>query len=88
MQEQHQNLRARLDVCLVTLQGIDNMLAKSALWKFYNNTRLTWVALDQEMVNCRRLKKVTPKYTELVAQFDEYERHFEQWVTMATLIYT
>ena len=85
MQENHQALKDRLDQCLVLLQNTTDMRAKSSLWKFYNNIRITWVELDKEMVECRRRKKVTQKYTSLEAQFNEYVNHFEQWATMAML---
>jgi hypothetical protein len=87
MQERHQTHRDELDVCLTMLQNTHNMVAKSTLWKFYNNLRLTWVDLDNEMVECRRLRKVTLKYTELESRFAEHYKNFEQWTTMAALMY-
>jgi hypothetical protein len=87
MQERHQAHRDRLDELLIALQKTEDMRAKSALWKFYNNTRLIWVELDKEMVLCRRRGTITLKYTELEAQYAENIRIFEQWTTMATLIY-
>jgi len=87
MQERHQNHRDELDLCLTALQGTNNMVAKSTLWKFYNNLRITWVELDNEMVNCRRRNKVTHKYTELEAEFAEHFANFNQWHVMAALMY-
>lgn len=87
MQEQHQKFRDDLDVCLTALQQTHNMVVKSTLWKFYNNLRLSWVDLDSEMVECRRRKRVTQKYTELAARFAEHYRNFEQWHVMAALMY-
>lgn len=87
MQEQHQKYRDELDVCLTALQQTNNMVAKSTLWKFYNNLRLAWVELDTEMVECRRRKRVTQKYTELAKKFTEHYRNFEQWQVMAALMY-
>ena len=87
MQAQHRANRDRLDECLIALQNTADMRAKTTLWKFYENCRRTWVALDTEMVQCRRRQRVTHKYTELQAQFDEYVKHFEQWVIMAKLMY-
>lgn len=85
MQEIHQAHRDKLDQCLVLLQNTTDMRAKSTLWKLYNTLRITWVELDKEMVECRRRKKVTQKYTFLEAQFNEYVNHFEQWHIMAAL---
>lgn len=87
MHERHQKHRDELDVCLTALQNTDNMVAKSTLWKFYNNLRIAWVALDTEMIECRRRNKVTHKYTEIEAEFSQHYTNFEQWHLMATLMY-
>ena len=87
MQARHQAHHDELDVCLTALQNTSGIVAKSTLWKFYNNLRLTWVALDNEMINCRRRGKVTHKYTELEAEFAEHYKNFEQWTVMAALLY-
>ena len=83
----HQAHHDELDVCLTVLQNTKDMVAKSTLWKFYNNLRLAWVALDNEMINCRRRGKVTHKYTELEAEFLQHYHNFEQWTVMAALMY-
>lgn len=88
MQERHQAHRDKLDELLTVLQKTGDVRAKSTLWKFYNNTRLIWVELDKEMVQCRRKGNVTLKYTELEAEYAENIRNFEQWVIMASLMYT
>jgi hypothetical protein len=88
MQEQHQANGDRLTGVLTVLQKTEDIRAKSALWKFYNNTRLVWTELDKEMINCRRRSTVTLKYTELEEEFNETIRIFEQWAIMASLIYT
>lgn len=87
MQENHQAIRDKLDECLVTLQSTDDMRAKTALWKFYNTIRLIWVEMDKEMVECRRRKRITQKYTELESKFTECVNNFEQWTTFAKLLY-
>jgi hypothetical protein len=87
MQVIHQAHRDELDVLLTCLQNTSDIRAKSALWKFYNNTRLIWVELDKEMIQCRRRGKLTQKYTELEVRYAENIKNFEQWITMATLIY-
>lgn len=87
MQEIHQKHRDELDVLLTQMQNTKDMRAKSTLWKFYNNTRLIWVELDTEMIQCRRRGKLTQKYTDLEAQYAECIKTFEQWTVMATLLY-
>lgn len=88
MHTHHQARRDELDKCLTTLQQTTNMVAKSTLWKFYNNLRLAWVALDTEMIECRRTKKVTLKYKEIDAEFASHYTNFEQWHIMAALMHT
>jgi hypothetical protein len=87
MHDKHQSYRDELDVCLTALQNTNNMVAKSTMWKFYNNCRLLWVELDTEMVECRRRKRVTQKYTELASKYTESIKNFEQWHVMAALMY-
>jgi hypothetical protein len=40
------------------------------------------------MIQCRRRGKLTQKYTDLEVLYAENIKNFEQWVTMAALIYT
>ena len=87
MQETHEALYARLDACLASMQHIQDIRAKSTIFRFYKNCRNTWVLLDEELVNCRRQRRVTLKYTELEAEFLEHVHTFEQWLLMATLMY-
>ena len=88
MQVTHQAHRDELDVLLTFLKNTTDIQAKSTLWKFYKNTRLIWVELDKEMIQCRRRGKLTQKYTDLEVLYAENIKNFEQWVTMAALIYT
>ena len=88
MEQRHQANHNRLDQCLTAIQKTNDMRAKSALWKMYTNVRKTWVEMDREMVQCRRSKRITPKYTELESKLTTYIAEFEQWLTMAALIYT
>lgn len=87
MQVRHQAHHDELDVCLTILQNTKDIVAKSSLWKFYNNLRQTWIELDNEMINCRRRGKITHKYTELEAKYAEHYRNFEQWAVMVALMY-
>jgi hypothetical protein len=88
MQQQHQANKDRLDQCAMSmLKVVQDMQAKGILWKFYENCRRIWAEMDKEMVECRRRRRVTHKYTELQIQFDECVKHFEQWIIMAKLMY-
>jgi hypothetical protein len=42
--------------------------------------------LDKESVECRRLRKETPKYQELLQNFEELLAHLEKHITFASLL--
>jgi|688.fasta_scaffold973518_1 hypothetical protein len=67
------------------VQTTKNARAKSQLYKFYINCKYALVALDRESVECRRLKKVTPKYTELENSLKDCIHTLDQWVVMSAL---
>ncbi len=63
------------------------MVPKSKMFKFYKSVTHAFTELDKEHVECRRLKKVTLKYTELEQKFHECVTVFEQYSIMAALSY-
>ena len=87
MYETHQNHFKKLEGSLLVLQKIADIRAKSELWKFYNAARKIWTEMDKEMVTCRRKGRLTLRYTELEAHYAEAIHTFEQWTTMAALMY-
>jgi hypothetical protein len=64
-----------------------DMVPKSKMFKIYRNVSRAWMLLDMEMVECRRLKRITPKYTDLERNLNECVTVFEQWSIMAALTY-
>ena len=87
MEQQHQAHLARLGELLEVIHATKDMRARSTLFKFYKNCSDCFKELDREMVNCRRTHRVTPKYTDLEAQFLECVNTCEQWQIMAKLMY-
>jgi hypothetical protein len=87
MDTQHRANQRQLEECLFAMLETPNMKAKKDLRRFYENCRKAYAELDKEMVECRRRQRITHKYTELQAQFDECIKHFEQWLIMAKLLY-
>lgn len=81
----HQANSDKLDECLSTMRTVTGVQAASTLWKFYNNARLVWKSLDNEMVECRRRRRLTQKYAELQVEFDECVNTYGQWRVMAAL---
>ena len=84
--ERHAQNRAKQQECFLQLQSM-SVVPKSKMFKFYKNLSHAFTALDKEHVECRRIRKVTLKYTELEQQFYECIRVFEQWSIMAALSY-
>jgi hypothetical protein len=82
----HTLARHKVDVCFAQLQSMD-MVPKSKMWKFYRSICAAWVQLDTEFIECRRLNKVTPKYTELAQNLDDCITVFNQYSIIAVLTY-
>lgn len=87
MQTRHQHNYDRLNECLETLKNFKDMRARSQLWAFYNNCRKVWTKMDNEFIKCRRLKRLTERYTDLEREFNETIVAFGQWSTIAALSY-
>ena len=77
----------RLDELFLVIKSITDIRAKSELFKMYQNCRRIADILSRESVECKRLKRVTPKYTDLLLQLDNSVYDFEQWVTFSKLLY-
>jgi hypothetical protein len=82
----HTQNKYKADNCFEQLQTMD-MVPKSKMFKIYRNVSRAWMLLDMEMVECRRLKRITPKYTDLERNLNECVTVFEQWSIMAALTY-
>lgn len=73
---------------LLQVNAISDMRARSQMWKVYKNCKDAHTALSKEAVECRRNKRVSVKYTELEQQLTESINVFDQWLILATLMYT
>lgn len=78
---------AKLASLLTVVNQTTDMRARSQLYKLYNNCRKKFDELSKESVECRRMKKVTVKYTEIENQLQECIHNFEQWTFFAKLMY-
>lgn len=87
MHNTHVQHKQLVDDCFAQLQSMD-MVAKSKMWRFYRNVSAAWVQLDTEFIDCRRLNRVTPKYTELAQKLNECITVFNQYSIIAVLTYT
>ena len=73
---------------LEQLINLKDMRARSQLWKVYKNCKDIYTKMSKEAVECRRKKHVSIKYTELEKELNESINVFDQWMIMATLMYT
>lgn len=86
MQNIHTQNKQNVDNCFNQLTAL-GIVTKSKMWKFYRNVSKAWVLLDQEFVECRRVRRITPKYHDLQQNLNECIKVFEQWCVMAALMY-
>ncbi len=56
------------------------------LWTMYRNVQSQLKLASMEMVECRRRKKATEKYMEIMQQAEEALKNFEAHVILATLM--
>lgn len=73
---------------LAVVSSTKDIRARSDLYKMYQNCKKIYTELDQESVECRRMKRTTLRYTELEQKLNESITEFEQWITYAALLYT
>lgn len=77
----------RLDELLALINRTSDIRARSQLMKMYWNCKNAYEDISREGVECKRLQRVTPKYTELEQKFEQYVGELEQWATFAKLLY-
>ena len=78
---------ARLEELFSVVKSTTDMRARSELFKMYRNCRKIADELSRESVECKRLRQVTPKYTDLLLQLDNSIQDFEHWVIFSKLLY-
>lgn len=78
---------SKLASLLTVVNQTTDIQARGQLYKLYNNCRTQFNELSKESVECRRMKKITTKYTEIEKQLQECIHNFEQWTFFAKLIY-
>jgi hypothetical protein len=76
----------RLDSAERAIATVKNKVARRDLLKMIRTIDTAMVAADMESVECRRIKKETPRYQELVKQTEDLLTNLEQHITFATLL--
>jgi uncharacterized iron-regulated protein len=76
----------RLDRAERAIATVKHKVARRDLLKMVKAIDIAIVSADMESVECRRLKKETPRYRELVKQTDDLLTNLEQHITFANLL--
>jgi hypothetical protein len=76
----------RLDRAEKQIALVKNKVARRDLLKMTRAVDQAIVAADMESVECRRLKRETPRYRELVEKVGTLLNNLEQHITFASLL--
>jgi hypothetical protein len=76
----------RIDAAYTQIGSVKNKVVRRDLLVMLRSTETAYTKLDKESVECRRLKKETPKYRELLQNFEELLTHLEKHITFANLV--
>jgi hypothetical protein len=76
----------RIDNAYTQISAVKSKMARRDLLLMLRSTEAAYTKLDKESVECRRLKKETVKYQELLKNFEELLAHLEKHITFASLL--
>ena len=76
----------RLDRAEKAIATVKNKVARRDLLKMVKTIDTVIVAADMESIECRRIKKETSKYRELVKKTEDLLINLEQHITFANLL--
>ena len=76
----------RIDNAYTQISAVKSKVARKDLLMMLRATEASYTKLDKESVECRRLKKETLKYRELLQNFEELLAHLEKHITFASLL--
>ena len=76
----------RLDLAERAIATVKNKVARRDLLKMTRAVDRAIVAADMESVECRRTKRETLRYQELVKQVEDLLINLEQHITFASLL--
>jgi hypothetical protein len=76
----------RIDNAYTQIASVKNKVVRKDLLVMLRATEASYTKLDKESVECRRLKKETLKYQELLKNFEELLAHLEKHIVFANLL--
>lgn len=82
----YNELFERLDRAIAQINTVKSKIARRDLIKMMRGVDSKMTQVDQELVECRRLHKETPRYRELKQQAVELVDNLEKHIVFAALI--
>jgi len=76
----------RIDNAYTQIGAIKSKVARRDLLTMLKSAEAAYTKMDKESVECRRLRKETLKYQELLQNFEELLAHLEKHITFASLL--
>jgi hypothetical protein len=76
----------RIDNAYTQISTVKSKVARRDLLVMLRATETAYTQLDKESVECRRLRKETLRYRELLKNFEELLAHLEKHITFASLL--
>ena len=76
----------RIDNAYAQIGNIKSKVARKDLLTILKATEAAYTKMDKESVECRRLRKETVRYRELLHNFEELLAHLEKHITFASLL--
>jgi hypothetical protein len=76
----------RIDTAYTQISAVKSKVARRDLLVMLRATETAYTKLDKESVECRRLRKETLRYRELLQNFEELLAHLEKHITFASLL--
>jgi hypothetical protein len=76
----------RIDNAYTQINVVKSKVARRDLLLMLRATEAAYTKLDKESVECRRLRKETLKYQELLKNFEDLLANLEKHITFASLL--
>ena len=76
----------RIDNAYAQIGNVKSKVARRDLLIMLRATEAAYTKMDKESVECRRLRKETLRYQELLQNFEELLAHLEKHITFASLL--
>jgi hypothetical protein len=83
---EHSEYRNKINEINKKVVFVKDWESQRTLRKMQLTCQSVYIEMDKEMVNCRRTKKLTPKYLELEESLNELVKSFDHFHTMAILM--